>query len=277
MKKCFFLFALILIVSCSSPSDKTEAPHPRIVVLSPELAEIICSLKAEDNIVGITQECDYPKTLQQKDITGSFSAPNLEKLISLAPDAVFLTGMEQEMIKQKLQNLNIPIHQFYPSSINAFYDTIFSLGELLQREVEADSLIQYLKHAIVSTQKSGKSPTIYIEIYDRPLMTASSNSFVGDVIIKAGLKNIFPDLPREYCAVSSEKVVELNPDIILITYPGVNKGDIKERLGWSTISAIKNDKVFTTEDIDPDIILRAGPRIVQGIRALSQLHVQYNE
>jgi len=143
--------------------------------------------------------------------------------------------------------------------------------------VEADSLIQYLKHAIVSTQKSGKSPTIYIEIYDRPLMTASSNSFVGDVIIKAGLKNIFPDLPREYCAVSSEKVVELNPDIILITYPGVNKGDIKERLGWSTISAIKNDKVFTTEDIDPDIILRAGPRIVQGIRALSQLHVQYNE
>jgi len=91
------------------------------------------------------------------------------------------------------------------------------------------------------------------------------------------LRNIFPELPREYCSVSAEKVVELNPDIILITYPHVNKADIKDRLGWDIVSAIKNNMVFTTEDIDPDIILRAGPRIVQGIKALSQLGAQYNE
>jgi len=265
---------LVLIFSCSTPNEKAEALHPQIVVLSPELAEIVCALGAEDHIVGITQECDYPQTLKQKNIVGSFSSPNIEKIVALEPDAVFLTGMEQEMIKYKLLKLNITVHQFYPSSINALYETISDLGKFLQREGKADSLIQYMQASISSSAKPKESHTIYIEIYNKPLMTASSNSFVGDAIKKVGLKNIFPELLREYCAVSSEKVVELDPDMILITYPGVIKKDIKERLGWSMISAIKNDRVFTTEDLDPDIILRAGPRIVQGIEKLSQLSVQ---
>ena len=277
MKKYFFLFALILIVSCSTPSDKTEAPHPRIVVLSPELAEIICSLRAEDHIIGITQECDYQKTLTQKESVGSFSAPNLEKIISLEPDAVLLTGMEQEIFKHKLQDLKITVYQFYPTSINGLYETISEIGTYLKKEDNADSLIHEMQNSIEKIQKPEESPTIYIEIYNKPLMTASSDSFVGDVINAAGLKNIFPELPREYCSVSAEKVVELNPDIILITYPGVNSEDIKDRLGWDTISAVKNNMIYTTEDIDPDIILRAGPRIVQGIQALSQLGNQHNE
>ena len=274
MKKCILLFVLILIVSCSAPIEKADAPDPQIVVLSPELAEIVCALGAEEHIIGITQECNYPNALHKKNSVGSFSAPNIEKIVTLEPDAVLLTGMEQEIFKHKLQNLNIPVRQFYPSSIDALYETISELGQFLHREDKADSLIQYMQNVIISITQSKENPTIYIEIYNKPLMTASSGSFVGDVIKQAGLINIFPKLPREYCAVSSERIVELNPDIILITYPGVIKKDIKERLGWSTISAIKNDRVFTTENIDPDIILRAGPRIVHGIQKLSQLAVQ---
>lgn len=274
MQKCILLFVLILIISCSTPLEKDDAPHPRIAVLSPELAEIVCALGAEEHIIGITHECNYPNALHEKNLIGSFSSPNIEKIVALGPDAVLLTGMEQEMIKQKLHNLDIPVHQFFPSSIQALYETISELGELLHRKENADSLIRYMHQAIISNPKSIKSPTIYIEIYNKPLMTASSDSFVGDVLQEAGLTNIFPELPREYCAVSSEKVVELDPDIILITYPGVDNNDIKERLGWSMISAIKNDRVFTTENIDPDLILRAGPRIVQGIQKLSQLSVK---
>lgn len=254
--------------------EKVDAPHPQIVVLSPELAEIVCSIGAENHIIGITLECDYPLTLQQKDIIGSFSAPNIEKILALEPDAVFLTGMEQEIFSQKLRDLNITVHQFYPRSINGLYHTISEIGTYLEKEDSADSLIVSMQNAIDIIQKPQEAPTIYVEIYNNPLMTASSDSFVGDMILKAGLKNIFPILPREYCSVSAEKVVELNPDIILITYPHVNKADIKDRLGWDKINANKNDMIFTTEDIDPDLILRAGPRIVQGIQKLSQLSSQ---
>ena len=277
MKKYFLAFLLILIIGCNSAIEKVEAPHPQIVVLSPELAEIVCALKAEDHIIGITQECDYPKTLTQKESVGSFSAPNIEKIISLAPDAVLLTGMEQEIFKHKLQDLNITVYQFYPASIKGLYNTISEIGKYLKKEDNADSLIHEMQNSIEKIQKYETAQTIYIEIYNKPLMTASSDSFVGDVINAAGLKNIFPELPREYCSVSAEKVVELDPDIILITYPGINREDIKDRLGWDTISAIKNNMIYTTENIDPDIILRAGPRIVRGIQALSQLGIQYNE
>ena len=268
---------LILVISCNSPNKIADAPHPQIVVLSPELAEIVCAIGAEDNIIGITQECDFPSSLRQKEIIGSFSAPNIEKIISLNPDAVFLSGMEQEIFKHKLQDLKITVCQFFPLSIASLYDTINEIGKFLKKEDKANSLIHYMKTSIDTIIVPEKSPTIYVEIYNKPLMTASSDSFVGDVILTAGLRNIFPELTREYCSVSAEKVVKLNPDIILITYPHVDKSDIKDRLGWDVVSAIKNDRVFTTEDIDPDIILRAGPRIVLGIKALSQLGTQYHE
>jgi len=95
MKKLMILCGLLLTISCSTPIERADAPDPRIVVLSPELAEIVCELGAEDNIIGITQECNYPQTLQQKNIIGSFSAPNIEKIVVLEADAVLLTGMEQ--------------------------------------------------------------------------------------------------------------------------------------------------------------------------------------
>jgi len=273
MKKSIILVFLIFMLSCTG-SQPVDAPHPRIVVLSPELAEIICVLGAEEHITGIVLECDYPNELHEKNSVGSFSSPSIEKIAALEPDAVLCTGMEQEILSHQLDKLGMEVFRFFPSSLTSLYETIVSVGELLHHNQEADSLVQYMQQKIEKISKLTNKPSVYIEIYNKPLMSASSGSFVGDLLRATGLENIFPELPREYCAVSSENIVKLDPDIIIITYPNATKKDITSRLGWQTISAVKTNNIYTTEDIDPDLLLRAGPRVVQGIQKLSELSKQ---
>jgi ABC-type Fe3+-hydroxamate transport system substrate-binding protein len=46
------------------------------------------------------------------------------------------------------------------------------------------------------------------------------------------------------------------------------KEEVKNRIGWRNIDAVKNNRIY--DDVNPDLIFRPGPRIVHGIKALSQ-------
>ncbi len=265
------LLLVILIISGCSSHIADDPDELRIVILSPELAEIVCALDAEHEIVGITRECDYPKSLSQKTIVGSFSAPNLERIAECDPNLILLSGMEQDMIKHSLEKFSYRVYQYFPNSIDSLYRGILSIGKLLNVPEKADSLVRLMHEQIDSIPHTTYKPTVFVEIYQSPLMTVSNNSLIGDVLQKAGMQNIFPVLPREYCAISSEKIVEKNPEIILITYPGVTSQEVRDRLGWQSIQAVQQHHVYTVQDINPDLILRAGPRIVNGIRQLSNI------
>lgn len=271
MKRLLLLLLLFISASCVTSEKHITSSDTKIVVLSPELAEIVCAMDAEQYIIGITKECDYPPSLGSKTVVGSFSSPNIERIVDCNPSFVLLSGMEQEMVRHSLLNIGIEVHQYFPQSLDSLYRTIISIGNLLDLPSRADSLVQTMKSKIKDIPHRTHSPSIFVEIYHSPLMTASDKSFIGDVLHHAGLTNVFPDLPREYCAVSSERIVEMNPDIILITYPGIIARNVEERLGWDSITAVKNSNIFTTNDIDPDIILRAGPRITKGILQLSHI------
>ena len=101
-------------------------------------------------------------------------------------------------------------------------------------------------------------------------MSVSDNSFIGEVIQIAGGNNIFAQLPRDYSRIKPEDVIQADPEIILLTYPGISAAQIKERKGWNVISACKNNRIYTVKDINPDLILRASPRIIEGIKLLKK-------
>ena len=91
----------------------------------------------------------------------------------------------------------------------------------------------------------------------------------------AGGDNIAYDTARPYSQFSSELVVERDPDVIILSYmtSGASAVDIvSKRLGWDRIKAVKNRRVY--DDIDADILLRPGPRLVQGLQELyGRLHM----
>jgi iron complex transport system substrate-binding protein len=267
-------FSLIATILFACSPQSSVSGH-RYVVLSPEIAEILCSLGAIDRIVGVTNECDFPIELREKTQVGDFGQTSLERILALKPSIVFTTALEQADITVQLNKMNIKTIQKYPSTIDDLIAMVLSLGELTDFVSTADSLANYLREQFytfeIEANQMEHKPRVYIEIYGSPIMTVSDGSFVGNLLRYTGGQNIFPKLPRDYCRINPEDVVNLNPDIIILTYPGITAEDVINRKGWDTVNAVKNRRIYGVDDIDPDLILRAGVRNVEGVNSLRKL------
>ncbi|MCF7859424.1 MAG: helical backbone metal receptor [Candidatus Cloacimonetes bacterium] len=268
MKKILLLTSLIFITfGCTKPHSTQDK---RYIVTSPEIAEIICLIEGPANIVGVTLECDYPPELKQIEKVGNFGNVNMEKVISLDPSIVFTSGLEQELLTSKLNKIKLNVKQFYPGSIKEMLNSIRDIGELLGKQERAFIIADSLQNIIdsISSTQFTYIPSVYLEIYNDPIMSVSDNSFVGELITLAGGKNIFPKLPRDYARVKAEDVIIADPDVIITTCPAES---IKLRKGWEVISAVKNNRVYAANDIDPDLIIRAAPRFIKGVKQLQKI------
>jgi iron complex transport system substrate-binding protein len=101
-------------------------------------------------------------------------------------------------------------------------------------------------------------------------MTAGGTSFLDDLIVRAGGVNVAHEISQAYPSINPEKVIEWNPDIILVTQMG-QAGDataqLSRRIGWGDISAVKNRRII--DDIHPDLLFRPGPRLIDGVKAMA--------
>jgi len=270
-KLILLLFILPIIFSCSNSIQKKNKSK-RYIITSPELAELIYLLNAEKNVVGVTVECDYPSYYKSIEKVGNFGKVNIEKIISLKPDIVFTTKLEQDKLNYTLKKLNIKTVAIYPKTIRDELDAIIKLGKITNKEKRALAVYDSFNIELQKIKENRQTkPKVYVEIYNNPLMTASKESFVGQLIEYAGGENIFDKLPRDYSQVSQEEIIKRNPQVIISLVPNVTKEQIAQRKGWQNIAAVKSGKIYTTQDINPDMVLRAGSRIIQAIKKLQTI------
>jgi iron complex transport system substrate-binding protein len=228
-------------------------------------------LGLDEEIVGVSTYCNYPIQAKNKTKVGDFSRPNIEKIISLKPDYIFCTGLEQAPVIAQLRQLNLNVYVADPVSIAELFKSIKEIGEIIHKPKEASALIENMESEIEEVAFKIKlipqedRVKVFVEIWHEPLMTAAKGSFVDELITLAGGINIAHDLIRPYCNFSAEKVINLNPQCIILAYMD-REAPLKlvqQRFGWDKIDAVKNERVFN--DIDPDILLRPGPRITKGL------------
>jgi len=252
----------------------SENHRPRYISLAPSTTEILFALGLDEEIVGVSQFCNYPLQALTKEKVGSFSQPNIEKILSLKPDIIFCTGLEQAPSFRELKRLNLKVYVSDPSNIKELLSSIRDIASLTGKEKEGGILVNKMNDSIeeiISKVKSipqGKRHKVFIEIWYDPLMTVGEGSFIDDLITLAGGINIASDTKRPYSYFSPEQVIKRNPDCIILTY--MDKSNpaeiIEKRLGWKEISAVKENRIYN--DIDPDLLLRPGPRIVEGLEEI---------
>ncbi len=243
------------------------------MVLSPEVAEIIAALDGAGQLVGITQECDYPPELARIKKVGNFGAVGKEAILALKPDLVFTSALEQEALTTDLRKMGLKVAQIYPRKLDDLPRVVLEIGSLIGRSPEAKVLADSLGKGIAAmrTKTAGVArPKVYLEIYRDPLMSVSDASFVGEVIEAAGGDNIFSALERDYARVGPEDVVNARPDI-MICYSRDNLDSILARKGWQDIPAIREQRVYFESDLDPDLIQQATPRTLEGLQRLHRL------
>lgn len=273
MKRIFFgLLVFVFGCSCSFAFEERDI---KIVSLAPSTTEILFALGLDKEIVGVSSFCNYPPEARKKQKIGTFSQPNIEKILSLKPDIILCTGLEQAPVIVKLKQLGLRVHVSDPSNIEELFDSIRKVAALTGRKKEANELIKNMKAGVEYIRSKTESipiaerPKVFIEFWNDPLMTAGRGSFIDELITLAGGINISRDIGRPYSYFSPEQVIKRDPDCIILAYM-VNKDAakaIRGRLGWKGITAVRKNRIYN--DINPDILLRSTPRLV---RALAELH-----
>ncbi len=266
--------AALILCGCSA-QEKAQSPGLRIISCAPSITEILYALGLDKEVVGVSQHCNYPPGVASKVKIGTFSRPNIEKIIDLRPDIIFLTGLEQDAVASQIKSLGSKTVTIYPKGVEDLYRDIKKIGALTGTGGAADSLVNNMKQRIESVRQkvlvlpADSRKRILFEIMDDPLIVAGKDSFVGQLGTIAGGVNIAYDTDRDYTRFSPELIIKRNPDCIILGYMFKAKGVVKKiqkRLGWSGINAVKAGAIFN--DINPDILLRPGPRAPQAIEEI---------
>lgn len=258
--------ALLPLLSNTSGQLQGSITINRVVSLVPGVTETIYVLGAEDKLVGVVTPCDWPPGIELP-IVGNFSFPNIERIVALEPDIVFVATGEQKYLWERLEQLGLRIFVVAPESLKAIYQSIIDIGQLLGKSREADSIVNEMQTELEELQKNvpERKRRVWLEVADSPLITCGQGSFLNGVIELAGGVNIAGEIGKPYPIVSAEFVIKQDPEIIFVTHPGSNPG---ERVGWQGITAVRESRIYN--DIDPNILLRPGPRVIQGIKALQE-------
>ncbi|WP_235062769.1 ABC transporter substrate-binding protein [Indibacter alkaliphilus] len=186
----------------------------RIISLVPSQTELLVDLGLEDRLVGLTKFCVHPKGLKkQKSIIGGTKSFHFDKIEALQPDLVI--GNKEENYQEGIDRLS----EKYPVWMSDIYDLegafnmMQGIGEITGTSEEADTLVQKIRQNMNITQpKLGSA--IYL-IWKDPLMVAGRNTFINDMLQKAGFENLV--INQRYPELTVEEIRRLDPDYLLLS------------------------------------------------------------
>ncbi len=253
--------------------DVPVAPR-RIISTSPEITELLFAVGAGGRVVGVVRGCDWPPAARGLPYVGDFSNVSVERVAALEPDLIITTGHEQKRVVAQLEGLGVPTVAFLASDIAAVRRNIEAVGVMVGEEEKAAALLAEFEAELAAVaSKAGDVPAaarprVYLEISPEPLMTVAEGSFVHEAISLAGGVNVGAGLPRPYSRIDPEAVIARDPEVIILCHDAATPAGVAARTGWRRIAAVEEGRIYTA---NPDLILRAGPRLSEGVALLHEL------
>lgn len=247
-------------------------PNPqRIISLAPNITETLFALGLGERVVGVTTYCDFPAEAKVKEKIGDTLKPNLERIIALKPDLVLIsTASQLEKITRQLDQLSIPVFITNPKTVAEVIASIKKLGEITGTTARAEEITSAMQTKITAPlqQKENQPPPKVLYILQlSPLITAGKNTFINDLIKIAGGQSISGEETADYPQFSRETAIARAPDVIIV--PESHGSELVSVAAiehdFAITPAVKNHRVV---GVNPDLIDRPGPRIVDGLEAL---------
>lgn len=250
----------------------------RVVVLQHQTLNLLVQLNATDKIVGILANwkqqlgegyAQLVPELTQKAMLGDLTHVDLEKLVALHPQVVFVTNYAPKEMIDQISALGIPVlaislrhddagqqGKINPSMQNEdqAYDLgikegITLIGNVVNKPKQAQELIDaaFAGRKIVSDRLKNLPEQQRVRAYmaNPDLTTYGSGKYTGLMMAHAGAFNVAAATVQGFKQVSMEQVVAWNPQVIFVQdrYPNVVQA-IQQDARWQTIDAVKNHRVW---------------------------------
>jgi len=223
------------------------------VALSSLSADIIAQLD-QTKIVGITGSKLFKDDSRFKDIprvSEGQNAPNLEKIVALKPDLVIGAEGFSTIPIQKIQQLGIPT---LLTQVNN-WESLEKLTKTLAELIDADPQPLLNRYQNFLPNKPNESLTTLVLVSRQPILAPNKNSWAGDLLTKFQVKNLAAELQGKspvggYITLSAEKIIEANPDAIILVNPPQGNSqtelldDLKKESFWKQLQATQNNRVY---------------------------------
>jgi iron complex transport system substrate-binding protein len=259
-------FPLTLTDSRGKTLTLAAAPK-RIVSLMPSNTEILFALGAGKLLVMDTTSCDYPpqaKSLPHVDAL----KPDIEPILAQRPDLVIADDKYNDRLIAALEKAGIPTLVVGIRTVDQTVEAVRIISSAVDAGKQgmglAASMEQRLAKVRAFTAKATRKPKVLIMYGTNPIYTSGPDSFLSEVIgIAGGVNVIATPLPGDI--VSAEKIVELQPDVIIAS------ADLQRQAakipGWAdSVPAVQNKQYFTLDDT----LIRPGPRLPDAVAHLAR-------
>ena len=249
-------------------------PPTRLVSLAPSITEVLYAIGSSEQIVGVTEYCDYPPEARLKPKVG-YIHPNLESIVALRPDLI-LAPREflRAEILGKLEQLKLATFILEAKTIEDVLSHIQTIGRMLGHSASADALVAEMRQRITEIKARTAAlprPRLLYVLNSEPLITVGPDSFIGQLIELAGGTNVAARAKTPYPRLNMEEVLKADPELLIFPV-GAAEGipDSEQRVWkrWGTLTAVKQGRFH---HISSDLLNRPGPRIVQGLETLARI------
>ena len=248
MKK--ILFILVLCINLLG--------QERIVTLSPSINEIVFALGAGKDVVANTNYCDFPEESKAILKIGGYNNISLEKILETKPTVVIGQDYD-EKLNSNLKALGIKTLSYKTNTISSIKNTINELGNFFDKKEKAKELTSNIDNALLSVNSIVENKKILIVI--SPKKSLSNQIYVTgnflyfeDIIKASGNKNAYFSENQAQPVVNTEKIIGMNPDIIILLTPFLDgKKQEQEEIikAWKQlpINASKDDNIYTVDKL----------------------------
>ena len=247
-------------------------PATRIISLSPHVTELIFAAGAGERLIGTVKYSDYPEAAKAIPRIGDNRQLDIERIIAMKPDllVVWMHGA-YERVLEPLRKSGIPYFFSEPHKLEQIPETLLKLGSLFGTEKQAQMSANAFREQLtqLSTRYQNKSQVrTFYQVWGKPIFTLNDKSIVSDVLRICGGKNIFGHLSAAAPTLSTEAVIQENPELI-ITGDSENQAGsgVEQWKGFTTMLAVKNQNLVA---VDGDQLNRAGPRIIDGAKVVCE-------
>ena len=264
--------AAISVVDDRGREVALDAPAQRVVALAPSLTELVYAAGAGERLVGAASYSDFPPEAARLARVGDALRIDFERVLSLAPDLVvgWKSGNRVADI-ERLESLGFRVLVFEPARLADIERVLRALGAATGFAVPAEAAARTFGAQVAALRaryQSRRTLRVFYEIWHEPLMTVNGAHIISEVVGLCGGSNIFAAAPSLTPVVSLEELIARRPEVVVGGRSSQSAAGF--RAAWAGYRQFTALRDVTAIYIDPNLIQRQTPRILQGARELCE-------
>ncbi|HXG83417.1 MAG TPA: ABC transporter substrate-binding protein [Pyrinomonadaceae bacterium] len=208
-----------------------ERPR-RIVSQTLGTDEILLSITDSQRIVAFSKfglDPKFSNVVEEVRKTGAPAIQNVEDILQLNPDLIFVASYSRAEIVEQLQSAGAPAFRFANfDRLDDVKTNIRTVGNAIGEEERAENLVKKMEDELAEIR--GRIPDGIVPprvmSYGNAGYTAGSNTLFDDIIRHAGGVNATAEGGiKGFGKISAEQVLEWQPDFIIV---GANHGEFEQ-------------------------------------------------